>query len=106
METITDQAGFDAVVALPRALLLKHGARCPISSNARDEVGTFMRDHPDVPVYALEVVQHGALARHIASALGVRHESPQLFLLRDGRPAWHMEHYDISAHAIASRVDD
>lgn len=106
MQTITDQAGFDAVAALPRALFLKHGARCPISANARDQVGTFTTEHPDVPVYALEVVEHGALSRDIASALSVKHESPQLFLLRDGRPAWHMEHYDISAHAIAARLDD
>ena len=104
MEPITDQAGFDRIAALPSALFLKHGARCPISANAREEVTSFAAAHPDIPVFSLEVVEHGALSRAIAGTLGVRHESPQLFLLEQGKAAWHTEHYDISADDIATRL--
>lgn len=105
MQPITDQAGFDRIAALPAALFLKHGARCPISANARDEVARFAAAHPAIPVFSLEVVEHGALSREIAGSLGVRHESPQLFLLERGKASWHAEHYDISADDIVSRLD-
>ena len=104
MNPITDKAGFDRVVALPAALLLKHGARCPISANARTEVAAFAKSNPSVPVYSLDVTEHGDLSRDIAQSLGVHHESPQLFLLREGRAAWHTEHYDINAQDIGQRL--
>lgn len=106
MEPITDQAAFERVTRLPTALLLKHGARCPISANARDEVTSFARSHPDVPVYTLEVTEHRDLSKDVAYTLGVHHESPQLVLLEQGRPAWHVEHYDISADDIEARLAD
>ena len=104
MEPITDKAGFDRVKALPAALLLKHGTRCPISANARTEVSSFAKSNPAVPVYSLDVTEHGELSRDVAQALGVHHESPQLVLLREGRPAWHTEHYEISADDIGHRL--
>jgi bacillithiol system protein YtxJ len=106
MEPITDKSGFERVTALPAALLLKHGARCPISANARAEVERFTSSNRDVPAFSLEVTEHGDLSRDVAYALGVHHESPQLVLLRDGRPEWHMEHYDISAGDIEERLTD
>ena len=104
MQPITDQAGFDHLAALPIALLLKHGARCPISANARNEVTRYAAAHPDIPVFSLEVVENGMLSRDIAGALGVKHESPQLFLLERGTSKWHTEHYDITADEVASRL--
>lgn len=104
MEPITDQTAFAHLATIPRALLLKHGAHCPISANARDEVSRFATDHPHVPVYSLEVTEHRDLSRDVAFALGVRHESPQLFLLCEGKASWHAEHYDISADAIRERL--
>jgi bacillithiol system protein YtxJ len=106
MEPITDQQGFERVAALPSALLLKHGARCPISANARDEVTSFVQAHPDVPVYSVEVTENRELSKDIAFSTGVHHESPQLLLLEQGKPKWHVEHYDISKADIESRLAD
>lgn len=104
MTPITDQAGFDKLATLPTALLLKHGAHCPISANARDQVGAFAAAHPDLPVYSLEVTENSTLSRGIAEKLGIAHSSPQLLLLEGGRPRWHTEHYEISAQDIESRL--
>lgn len=104
MQSITDQAGFDRLVTLPTALLLKHGAHCPISANAREELTRFAEARPEIPVFALEVTEHRTLSRAIALALAVRHESPQLVLLEQGRRRWHVEHYEISASDIEARL--
>jgi bacillithiol system protein YtxJ len=104
MEPITDKAGFERVVALPTALLLKHGAHCPISANAREEVTSFASAHPDIPVYSLEVTENRDLSKDVAFTLEVHHESPQLFLLEKGKAKWHTEHYDISEYDIQKRL--
>ena len=104
MQPITDREGFEQILVLPACLFLKHGARCSISANAREEVTKFVAMYPKVPAYSLEVTEYRELSREIAASLGVQHESPQLFLLQLGRPAWHVEHYDINSYDIGRRL--
>jgi len=104
MIPITDEAGWQKVAALPTALVLKHGAHCPISAHARDECTSFESAHEEPPVYSIEVTEHGDLSRSIATAVGVEHQSPQLLHLSHGKPEWHVDHYDITANDVASRM--
>lgn len=104
MIPITDLAGWQALSALPCAILLKHGARCPISAHARDELTSFEEAHALPPVYVLEVTEHRELSQTVADAVGIEHESPQVILLRDGRPEWHATHYEIRADDVATRA--
>jgi bacillithiol system protein YtxJ len=62
------------------------------------------RLHEDVPVYVVDVVHSRPLSRYIAERFGVVHASPQAIILRDGVPAWHGSHFDLSATAIANRL--
>ena len=103
MQHLSTAAELDAALGPGEALLLKHGGTCPISASARVAVQEFQRTHPEVPVYAVEVTRHRALSDAIAERMGVAHESPQLFLLRDGRPVWHATHFAITPAAIAER---
>jgi bacillithiol system protein YtxJ len=104
MQPITDESGWARVAALPMALLLKHGARCPISANARDEVTSFCARHPEVEVFAIEVTAHRELSRQIAGTLDIEHASPQVLLLRGGKAGWYAEHYEISAAEIEAQL--
>jgi bacillithiol system protein YtxJ len=104
MENLAGPSALDALPKRGTAILLKHGATCPISSRARDEVAAFARAHPDVPVYGLEVTANHDLAAQAARQLGVTHQSPQVLVLRDGKVAWHAEHYDITAGSLASHT--
>jgi bacillithiol system protein YtxJ len=106
MREITDESDVDEVLGAPEAILLKHGATCSISANARRELETFTADHPELPVLALEVTQHGDIAEKVADQLGVRHASPQVFLLREGKVAWHAEHFEITKQALESKLAD
>jgi bacillithiol system protein YtxJ len=46
--------------------------------------------------------------RHISDVteqrLGVRHETPQAILLRDGKPVWKASHVRITADALAQAL--
>jgi bacillithiol system protein YtxJ len=104
MQDLKSPDEFATALATPGAVLLKHGASCGISAAARDALAAFSAEHPDVPVYGVEVTGQRAVSDLVAERLGVPHESPQVFVLRDGRPVWHAEHFAITAEAVAAHV--
>ena len=106
MQELTTQSEIDELLGAPRALLLKHGATCPISAKARDEVAKLCERLPDLKVGALEVTSNRALADALADRLGIEHQSPQVFLMRDGEVAWRAEHYEIKADAVERQLGD
>jgi bacillithiol system protein YtxJ len=56
----------------------------------------------DPPLYAIVVQYARDLSNHIAEALGVRHETPQVLLIKDGEAIYHASHYDISTDDLRS----
>ena len=97
MNNLDSRTDLDALIRTELAVLLKHGARCPVSARAREELSAFVRSHPDVPCGSLEGTANGDLSKHAAEQLGVAHESPQVFVIRGGKVSWHAEHYAITA---------
>ena len=104
MPHLTSREQFEALSREGTAILLKHGATCPISAAARDELADFAARHGDVPVYDIEVTGNRDLSDYAADQLGVEHQSPQAFVLRDGKAVWHAEHYDITAGALEANT--
>ena len=74
------------------ALVFKHSTRCPISARALLEVKRFTSARPDLPVYVVKVIEDRSVSLRLADRIGVRHESPQAILLRNGRAVWHGSH--------------
>ncbi len=64
----------------------------------------FVRDHPHVPVFLVDVLGSRPLSQALAAQLGVRHESPQVILLHAGAAAWHASHSAVTADAIAENL--
>ena len=81
-------------------LLYKHSPICGTSRRAEKEVAEFAAVHSEVPVYRLDVVAERSLARTLAEALGVTHESPQAILLKDRSVVWHGSHGEITADKL------
>jgi bacillithiol system protein YtxJ len=80
-------------------LLLKHSTRCGTSAAVFRDVHDFAaRRDPASETYGfLELPRDRELADEVAARTGVRHESPQVLVLRDGRAAWHASHWRIAA---------
>lgn len=104
MLPLNSTESFEALLDAPLVVVYKHSTRCPISLLAADEVQQFEEEHPTVPVYAVDVHDDRALARHIAAALAVTHQSPQAIVLAGGRVAWHGSHFDVRAEVLGARV--
>jgi len=87
-------------------LLFKHSFSCGVSAEALDE----LIDHLNAdivaagvadPRYAIVTVQtHRDVSNAVSTKLGVRHETPQALLIRDGRVIWSASHFRVTAEAM------
>jgi bacillithiol system protein YtxJ len=99
---IRDLAAFEAALAQPRVLLLRHQPHCPVSATARAEYELFCLDHPDAPTLFVDVTSSPAAARQIAERCGVPAASPQAILFEAGAVAWSATHAAITSAALAA----
>jgi len=89
-------------------LLFKHSYTCGVSMEALDELVAHLNDREAktfLPQYAMVTVQtHRALSNAIAQKLGVRHETPQALLVRNGRVVWSASHFRVTAAAVNDAI--
>lgn len=104
MQSLDNSKDLDAALHAPVAVLLKYSTTCPISANARREMTDFEARHPEQTVYGVDVHRARELSDTVAQRLGVEHESPQLFVLRDGEPVYTVTHWEISASALEKEL--
>jgi bacillithiol system protein YtxJ len=93
-------AAIDALIAssIARpALLFLHDWSCPISERAEDQLLRLKETVHTVDVTTLHELNH-----YIASATGVRHESPQLFVFHGGRTVFDASHGRIRADVLTA----
>jgi bacillithiol system protein YtxJ len=82
-------------------LLFKHSYSCGASAEALDELLAHLADKRGNARYAMVTVQtHREVSNAIATRLGVRHETPQALLVRDGRVVWSASHFRVNAAAL------
>ena len=86
-------------------LLFKYSATCGTSAEALDELVAHLNDGATDAGYAMVTVQtHRDVSNAIARTLGVRHETPQVLLVRDGRAVWSASHYRVTAAAVDEAI--
>lgn len=83
-------------------LLFKHSTRCPISSGAHREFDAYLNHNPNEAVNygVIYVVEDRAVSDAAVERLGVKHESPQAILVKNGQAVWHTSHSDITLEAL------
>jgi monothiol bacilliredoxin len=99
---IADLDALEAAIADSHAapvIVFNHDPSCPISAFAYEQ----MTDVAGA-VRLIDVARQRDVSRDIAQRTGVRHESPQVIVLRDGRAAWSASHFDITTAAVAGAV--
>ena len=105
LKHLADIAALDAAIAESRqrpVLLFKHSRHCGISCEALDELNAHLSEAGVEASYNLITVQsHRHVSDEASARLGVRHETPQAILLRDGRPVWNASHFRITADALS-----
>ena len=95
----------DALLSMPFAIVYKHSPVCGLSDRARHEAERFLSDHPGQEIHEVNVIEDRHLSDYIETRTGIRHESPQILVLRDGKAVWSASHSRVTAQAIASNVE-
>lgn len=89
-------------------LLFKHSRTCGISCEALDELHAHVAEHAGtnarVSYKVITVQSHRGLSESAAERLGIRHETPQAILVKDGRVVWNASHFRITAAALARAI--
>ena len=82
-------------------LIFKHSTRCGISRMA---LKSFEREYDlnetDVDLYFLDLLNFKALSNEISEKLDVRHQSPQVLVVKNEQVIYTDSHYSISADAV------
>ena len=99
------EAAIDESTERP-VLLFKHSRTCGISCEALDELRAHVENAQTPAVYKLITVQsHRLISNEAAARLGVRHETPQAILVRNGRPVWTASHFRITKDQLDNVVE-
>ena len=76
-------------------ILFNHDPYCPVSARAYSQM-----EQLDNQVILVDVSRERTLTREIQGRTGVRHESPQVIILRNGQPTWSASHFAITTDAV------
>jgi bacillithiol system protein YtxJ len=86
-------------------LLFKHSMSCGTSYEALDELIDHLNEDRLPARYAMITVQtHRELSTAVAKRLGVRHETPQALLIREGRVVWSASHFRVTGGALEAAI--
>ena len=97
---LAEEGVLEAALASELALLYKYSPICPLSDHASAHVGRFMKEHPGLPVFDVDVIRSRDTSRALERILEVRHESPQAILLRGGKAVWAASHTGVNVQAL------
>ena len=105
---VEDVAHLDRLLKTPdpRPLLLfKHSRTCGTSAQALDELLMHLDERDTNARYAIVTVQtRRDVSSAVAKTLGIRHETPQVLLIQDGRVEWSASHFRVTADAVDAAI--
>lgn len=80
--------------------IFKHSTHCPVSTIAKKRLVSEWNFGNELPVYYLDLIEYRSVSNQIAEQFNVRHESPQILIIKDGKCIYHASHISISAKEI------
>lgn len=87
-------------------LIFKHSTSCDVSAMVLDRLERgWSYSRSQLPVYFLDLLSYRNLSNEITSVFGVRHESPQVLLIKDGICIHHDSHMVISVQRLTDSIE-
>ena len=84
-------------------VIFKHSIRCSVSSMARNRLDR--NEFPNgVDFYFLDIVNHRGISNKIAADFHVRHESPQVLIIKEGECVYDESHSGIHMDEIKANA--
>jgi bacillithiol system protein YtxJ len=88
----------------PAAAIFKAGT-CHKTNEMFVHVEAKLGAREDLPLGIIRVVEARKASNRVAEMTGVRHESPQLLLFKDGKAVYERDNWDITPESISEALD-
>ena len=88
------------------AVIYKHSTRCGTSSFVKQRLESdWDFDREDLHIYCLDLVAHRDVSDDVSRTFGVRHESPQILIIENGRSIFDASHGGVSVKEIKKALN-
>lgn len=86
--------------------IFKHSTRCGISKMVLNsfERNFDLHDEKNLELYFLDLLANRSLSNRVAEKFKVRHESPQLILIKNGEVVHHASHQSIEVESLREHL--
>lgn len=86
-------------------VIFKHSTRCSTSALVKGRLERGSQSAPrDIEFYYLDLLNYRPISNKIAETFRVRHESPQILIIRDGECIYDESHLGISMDDILEQA--
>ena len=86
-------------------IIYKHSSRCGLSSmteNKLDKGWELLR--PKVKLYFLDLIRYREVSNTVSEGFNVRHQSPQILIIKNGICVYNSSHYEINVETILENI--
>jgi len=91
----------------PAVIVFKHSPRCSISIMAKDRLERkWSLDKEKFPAYYIDVLTSRPASNHMAEKYNVTHESPQVFVIKQGKCVYTASHSEISYDDLVTAINN
>lgn len=103
LENLDQLQAIDETSSSKYAIIFKHSTRCPISTVAKLRLNSkWSKDSETFDFYYLDLIKHRDISNEIESRYQVKHESPQVIVVKDAEAIYDNSHLDISIKDLES----
>ena len=87
-----------------RTIVFKDSLTCDLSQWAAHQMSKLVAQDTDVTLHRLDVFSQRAFSLGIEARFGVRHESPQILIIEDGKVVWHASHRALTVDRVRAAI--
>ncbi|MBL7789236.1 MAG: bacillithiol system redox-active protein YtxJ [Chitinophagales bacterium] len=106
IQTITTIEEVDEIISRSKVksqVIFKHSTVCPISRMSYEKMkAEYPLSEDAADIYYVGVIEQRPISNYIAEKLQVKHESPQMIVLRDGKSIFNESHLMIDPKILLS----
>ena len=103
---LTTPEQVDQFLAAHKTAAIFKAGTCHKTPTAFEHLQAHFEAREDLPLGIIRVVEARHASDHVEKLTGVRHESPQLLLFKDGKSVFDRDNWDITADAVAEGLQD
>jgi bacillithiol system protein YtxJ len=103
---LTTPQQVDQFLAAHKTAAIFKAGTCHKTPSAFEHIEAQFADREDLPLGIIRVVEARTASNHLEKITGVRHESPQLLLFKDGKPVFDRDNWDITEESVAEGLQD